>query len=207
MEYQIAEFFVLSFLVGLTGCLTPGPTLIVTIELSLFRGWQAGPLVTVGHILTEGIIAIAITFGFSYFFSGYTAYVSYIGGVALILFGILTLKSSTKGMPQNTENIRNSRPIYAGFVTAVSNPFFWFWWMTIGAGFLLDGLASGIIFGITFMTGHWLADIGWFTFVSVGIGKGKNIISERIYMMVLVGCGLFLILFGLFFLITGNQIR
>lgn len=203
MEYHIAEFFVLSFLVGLTGCLAPGPTLIATIQSSLIYGWRAGPLVMAGHILIEAFIVMGVILGFSYFFSGYTTYISYVGGIALILFGILTIHSSRTGMPQNTEQNRDSRPFYAGCITAVSNPYFWLWWITVGAGFLLDGLAGGIFFGIAFITGHWLADMGWYTFISVSIGKGRKIISERIYTIILICCGLFLILFGLFFLISG----
>ena len=50
------------------------------------------------------------------------------------------------------------------------------------------------------MAGHWLSDIGWFTFVSAGISRGKSVMPERIYRGIIGGCGIFLVGFGIWFI-------
>ncbi|MBN1165624.1 MAG: LysE family transporter [Methanospirillaceae archaeon] len=206
MEYQIAEIFVLSFCIGLTGCLTPGPTLIATIQTSLVHGWRAGPLVTVGHILVESVLAILIIFGFSYLLSDYTGYISMIGGVALILFGIITLRSSPSPISRHSDQKKRSGPVCAGCITAVSNPYFWLWWITIGAAFLLDSLAGGVLLVIAFMTGHWLADFGCFTTISCSMARGRGGFKDRGYRVLLTICGGFLIACGIWFFLIGGDL-
>lgn len=207
MEYQIAEIFVLSFFIGLTGCLTPGPTLIATIQTSLVHGWRAGPLVTAGHILAESVLVILIVFGFSYLLSGYTSIISMVGGAALILFGICTLRSSSCTMPRHDNQPRRfGGPVCAGCITAVSNPYFWLWWITIGAAFLLDSLTGGVILVIAFMTGHWLADFGCFTGISCSMARGREFFKDRVYRILLIACGVFLIACGFWFFLTGGDI-
>ncbi|HNO09100.1 MAG TPA: LysE family transporter, partial [Methanoregulaceae archaeon] len=50
----------LGFLIGLTGALAPGPTLVATIKASLKSGWSAGPRVTLGHIVVEILMVLLI---------------------------------------------------------------------------------------------------------------------------------------------------
>jgi threonine/homoserine/homoserine lactone efflux protein len=199
--FTLPEFFVLSFLIGLTGALVPGPTLVATINESMKSGWTAGPRVTSGHIAIELTIAIAVIFGMATALSEYTNEIAIAGGAVLVIFGIMNILSSrntkigrTAGTPVETG------PFLAGIITSATNPYFWIWWLTTGAGFLLEGLKGGIIFAAAFMIGHWFSDLGWFTFVSAGISKGKNIMPERMYRGVIFVCGIFLIGFGVWFI-------
>ena len=199
--FTLPEFFVLSFLIGLTGALVPGPTLVATINESMKSGWTAGPKVTSGHIAIELAIAIAVIFGMATALSEYTNEIAFAGGAVLVIFGIMNVLSSrntkigsTTGTPVETG------PFFAGVITSATNPYFWIWWLTTGAGFLLEGLKGGIIFAAAFMIGHWFSDLGWFTFVSAGISKGKNIMPERMYRGVIFVCGIFLIGFGVWFI-------
>jgi len=61
----IIQMFFLGFLIGLTGALAPGPTLIATINASLKGGWSMGPRVTLGHIAVEILMVILIIAGLS----------------------------------------------------------------------------------------------------------------------------------------------
>jgi threonine/homoserine/homoserine lactone efflux protein len=56
------------------------------------------------------------------------------------------------------------------------------------------------MFAAVFMIGHWASDVGWFTFVSAGVSKGKKVMPERIYRGIIFVCGIFLIGFGLWFI-------
>ncbi|MBN1432423.1 MAG: LysE family transporter [Methanomicrobiaceae archaeon] len=198
--FTLPEFFVLSFLIGLTGALVPGPTLIATINESLKSGWTAGPRVTSGHIAIELAIAIAIVFGMSAMLSEYTNTIAVLGGAVLVIFGIMNLISARNIKISSTGAPIEAGPFLAGIITSVTNPYFWIWWLTTGAGFLLAGLKGGVIFAAAFMIGHWFSDLGWFTFVSAGISKGKNVMPERVYRGIIAGCGIFLVGFGLWFI-------
>jgi threonine/homoserine/homoserine lactone efflux protein len=198
------QFFLLAFVVGLTGALAPGPTLVATINASMAGGWMTGPKVTVGHMLSELIIVILIVAGLATIALRYTTAVAIIGGVALIAFGIITLAGSRQvSLVGSTkpETVATSNPYFAGFMTSVANPYFWIWWLTVGGAMVIAGLAGGIFLACVFMAGHWCADLGWYTVVSTGIAKGKTILSDLAYQRIMMACGIFLVVFGAYYLV------
>lgn len=198
--FSLTEFFIFSFGIGLTGAVAPGPTLVATINESLKSGWTAGPRVTSGHITIETAIAVAIVFGIASVLSAYTDAVALFGGIILVVFGIINVLSAGNVKIRTGGCEVRTGPFLAGVITSATNPYFWIWWLTIGAGFLLTGIKGGIVFAVAFMGGHWLSDLGWFTFVSAGISRGKNVMPEKIYMGIIAGCGLFLVGFGIWFI-------
>jgi threonine/homoserine/homoserine lactone efflux protein len=94
-----------------------------------------------------------------------------------------------------------SKPIIAGILTSASNPYFWIWWLAAGSALVLRGMEIGLIAAVMFMIGHWLADLGYFTVVSTSFSKGKKLMSPKVYERVLLSCGLFLVMFGSWFII------
>ncbi len=93
-----------------------------------------------------------------------------------------------------------SSPYMAGLVTSAANPYFWIWWLSVGSALLISSLAGGLILAAVFMLGHWSADVGWYTFISTGIATGKTILSDTAYHRIMAACGIFLVLFGLWYL-------
>jgi len=198
------QIFILAFALGLTGALAPGPTLVATINASIVGGWTMGPKVTLGHMLSELVVVLLIVAGLATVALRYTTAVAVIGGVALILFGILTITgsrgASLAGNGTGTSAVV-ANPYLAGFFTSVANPYFWIWWLTVGSAMVIAGLAGGIFLACVFMAGHWCADLGWFTVVSTGISKGKTILSDTTYRLIMIACGIFLVLFGAWYLV------
>lgn len=208
MVYDFAGILVLGFIIGLTGALAPGPTLVATINSSLKKGWKAGPLVTLGHALTEVLMVVLVLTGLSMFITGYSFMIVIIGGAALVIFGILTLLESRHASVDITgETGKSDNPVLAGIVTSISNPYFWIWWFTVGSAILISALEGGWLLVIAFVVGHWFADLGWLTLVSLGIHRGRFFLSGRGYRYLLAVCGIFLIGFGVWFLISGVLIR
>jgi threonine/homoserine/homoserine lactone efflux protein len=197
---------VLGFLIGLTGALAPGPTLIATINASLKQDWKAGPLVTLGHIMAEVVIVGLIVGGLALFIGDYAWLIAGIGGVALVVFGILTILESRQARIDITVNVRQSaNPFLAGVITSISNPYFWIWWFTVGSALLIGAYQGGIVIVLAFILGHWMADLGWFTLVSVSIHKGRFVLGEQQYRLILAACGVFLVLFGGYYLFTAGK--
>lgn len=206
MIFEFLNMFILGFLIGLTGALAPGPTLIATINASLKRGWMAGPLVTLGHIMVEIVMVGLIVAGLSLFIGDYTWLIAVIGGFALVIFGILTILESRQAHIDITENNpQTTSPFLAGAVTSISNPYFWIWWFTVGSALLIGAYQGGIIIVLAFILGHWMADLGWYTLVSVSIHEGRFILGEKQYRLILAACGVFLICFGGYYLFTAGK--
>ena len=200
--YDVLQTFLLGLVIGLTGALAPGPTLVATINASIAGDWKVGPKVTAGHMIAESIIFFLIVLGLATLALPYTRAIAAIGGIALIIFGGLTITGSRGASLSGPVTGTVSNPYVAGLVTSAANPYFWIWWLTIGSAMVIAGLEGGIVLAAVFMVGHWCADLGWLTLVSTGISQGKTILSDKSYRRIMEVCGIFLILFGAYYLST-----
>jgi len=200
----LLDLFLLGFFIGLTGALAPGPTLIATIQNSLYFGWISGPRITFGHVIAEFVVVVLIATGVSVFSPGSNPIISIIGGIALCIFGYITI-AGARGAELNIseDQKRPSRPEIAGFITSVTNPYFWIWWFSVGSALLISSLSFGTAGLIAFISGHWMADLGWFTFVSLGVHRSRKVLNTHTYKWILIICGLLLVIFGLWF-VTGG---
>jgi threonine/homoserine/homoserine lactone efflux protein len=197
---EIVSTLVLGFLIGLTGALAPGPTLVATINASLAGNWTAGLKVSLGHIVIETAIFFLIILGLAGFATPYTTAIAMFGGIALIIFGILTISGSRSASLQADPEQSASGPYMAGLLTSAANPYFWIWWLSVGSALLINALAGGLLLAIVFMIGHWGADVSWYVFVSTGVAKGRTILSDITYHRIMAACGVFLVIFGLWYL-------
>ncbi|MBP1929750.1 threonine/homoserine/homoserine lactone efflux protein [Methanolinea mesophila] len=195
--------FILGLMIGFTGAIAPGPTLIATIHGAVKGGWVVGPGVTFGHVLVEILMVLLVIGGLSVFIGQYSWIIAIVGGGALLVFGILTLLESRHAeVPETESPKRSGSPVLAGVVTSISNPYFWIWWLTVGSALLIGALAGGIASVLAFIAGHWAADLIWYTVVAASMHKGKFLLGKRGYRAILGICGIFLIGFGVFYLIS-----
>jgi len=199
--YEILSTLGLGFLIGLTGALAPGPTLVATINASLAGNWTAGLKISLGHIVIETAIFFLIILGLAGIASPYTLVIAVVGGIALLLFGIMTIAGSRTATLSTPPAQAVASPYMAGLLTSAANPYFWIWWLSVGSALLIKSLEGGLLLAGVFMIGHWSADTLWFTFISTGVAKGKTILSDTTYHRVMAACGVFLIIFGLWYLL------
>ena len=155
-----------------------------------------GPKVAAGHALTEVVIFLLIVEGLAAAAEEHTGIVAFVGGSALILFGLLTLKGSKSATMEISEEGATSSPYLAGALTSVANPYFWIWWLSVGSALVLAQLRESLVLAMIFMIGHWGADFGWYTLVSTSLDRGRTLLSETNYRRTLALCGTFLVLFG-----------
>lgn len=208
---DVFKALLLGFTVGLTGALVPGPMLFATIEASLKKGWKAGPEVVLGHMLIEVVLCVLILYGAaSLVGSGTISTVSLLGGLVLVAFGLLTIKdakaAASAGLSSSTGGKDfASSPALAGFLTSVSNPYFWIWWLTAGSALVLQEYCLGAFIAVSYVLGHWLADLSWFTAISASFSRGKTLLSRGMHEKVLYACGIFLVLFGAWFALNYNN--
>ncbi len=95
---EIILFTLTSFVVGLSGSLVPGPMLTVTITDSLKKGFKAGPLIVLGHVMAELTLVILIIGGLSGLIGSKTAtmFIGIFGGLTLMVMGYKTARSTEK---------------------------------------------------------------------------------------------------------------
>jgi len=200
-----------SFLVALTGALTPGPLLTFTIYKSLQqkRGYLAGIFIILGHALIELILIIVLLAGASLLFQNiiFLTLIGIIGGIFLLIFGFLVIRNTIKSDPSVDFNLKDNNlkgykgnSFIGGIIVSLSNPYWTFWWAVVGLGFLVN-------FNITFATpialllffiGHELGDIVWYLPISTFVYLGGKTLNPKIYKYVLLTCGAFMIIFGLY---------
>jgi len=200
LSYEILTTLGLGFLIGLTGALAPGPTLVATINASLGGDWKAGLKVSLGHIVIETAIFFLIILGLAAVAQPYAPVIAVIGGIALIVFGTLTIARSRMASFSAGPVQAAADPYMAGLLTSAANPYFWIWWLSVGSALLIQSLAGGLLLAVVFMIGHWCADISWYVFVSTGVAKGRTVLPDNTYHLIMAVCGAFLVLFGLYYL-------
>ena len=61
------------------------------------------------------------------------------------------------------------------------------------------------IISVAYILGHWTADISWFTAVSGSVSRGKVLLSQKTHRYILYACGIFLIVFGFYFMLNYNN--
>ncbi|MGZ7044306.1 MAG: LysE family transporter [Methanobacterium sp.] len=200
-------FALTSFGVGLSGALVPGPMLTVTISDSLNKGFKAGPLIIIGHFLTEIAMMIIILAGLGWIIGSQTAvfYIGTIGGAALIFMGYNISKNdkTLSVMKNNDYDSQKYGSIMGGIITSLSNPFFYIWWATIGCAFMFKGIElAGVVGLLGFIAGHWSADFSWFSLVSFFSSRGTKIMNDKTYKASMMICGAFLVFLGVYFILS-----
>jgi threonine/homoserine/homoserine lactone efflux protein len=218
----VIEVFIASFLVGLTGAVSPGPMSASILGMSHKRPLLSTAGLVAGHGMVEAFIIIGIIFGLSSL--PYQREIALLGCITIVILGVLQFMSepkkeaaraeredSSEGGSEGPDLERRSReesdleqpairwgatagaPFVAGIVLTLSNPYWWIWWLTFGAGFLALQPAYA-----AFFFGHISADLVWFGILAFTASRGAKILGEK-YRWVVKGSGIAMAAFGIFF--------
>ena len=214
---RLLAIFWTAFLIGLSGALVPGPVLTVTIKEAGRRGARAGPLITLGHGIAEIAITILLVAGLSAFINNTTLrmVVAIAGGAVLCYMGVsmvrslktieLDLKAAAGGGDERAGT--SMKTVLLGISATLSNPYWFGWWGSIGAGLIVASSAVGIKGIVAFITGHVLSDLVWYTIVSCLVSLGLSRGRGRWYKVLFTVCGVFLIVVGVLFVRYGITIN
>ena len=205
------EIFITSFVVALSGALSPGPLLTFTIYKSLKqkRGYLAAIFILLGHATLELALIIALLAGASFFFQNiiFLTLVGIIGGILLAIYGILTIREVLKidfekdyVLEGNSIKGFKGNSYIGGILVSLSNPFWTFWWAVIGLSLMVSLYITlfNPIEMIVFFLGHELGDIVWYLPISIFVTYGGKSLNPKIYKYVLIACGVFMIVFGIY---------
>jgi threonine/homoserine/homoserine lactone efflux protein len=204
-----------SFVVAFSGALMPGPVLAVTLAGSRRHGFWFGPMVAVGHGLVELPVVVLLAVGLLAVLDNrwVIGTIGYLGSAAMVWMAV--------GMFLRTRHAESEAPedgrvrlgaTGSGIITTVANPYWYLWWISMGAVLVAGATAAGWLGVAVFFIGHVAADFACCTAVSLGVAKGRRYLEGRVYQGLLIACGAILLVMAVrFFLLavgktTGLQI-
>lgn len=212
---DLVELFFFSFLVALTGAMTPGPLLTFTIYKTLKsekKGYLIGLLVILGHAALEIVLIFLLLLGVSAFLQNVTVLIliGLIGGSLLCFFGGMVIRDVAKQkvsieIEDDTVSIEGIKgytgnSILGGILVSMSNPYWWLWWAVIGLSFMVnyDVRLDQPLNLLTFFLGHEMGDLIWYFAISAFVFFGGKTFNQKVFNVILICCGLFMIAFGLY---------
>ena len=212
---KLAAIFTTSLFVGFSGALMPGPLLTVVISGSAQRGFWEGEMLVLGHALAEALIVVALAAGLSRLLkrNWVAGLIGLLGGAFLLWMGSDIVRNAWWGTVflQQTASVGarlHLGPLLTGIVVSISNPYWVVWWATVGASYVAMSLERGSLGLSSFYFGHILSDVSWYSLVAFLITKGKALLSQSVYRLILLVCGLFLIALSIYFIYSGvNFVR
>jgi threonine/homoserine/homoserine lactone efflux protein len=207
---QLLFLFWSGFVLALSGALMPGPVLTATISEVMKRGFRAGPLIVLGHGVLEVSLLIAVVAGLGPWITrDVTMRALGLGGGALLVFMglrmVATARKAAEDALRPTPDPRTAirGPMVTGILTSLSNPYWSLWWATIGLNYVAVALKRGVAGLAVFYSGHILADLAWYSVVSLAAASGRRICPRSVYVGLIVVCGLVLVGLGLYFAASG----
>lgn len=202
----VAAIFGTAFVVALSGAMMPGPLLAVTIHESARRGAWAGPMLILGHAILESLLVGAVALGLVAVFDSarFTGTVGLAGGAFMCWMGWDMLRSVRRlSLAAPEAGATRLHPVAAGVLMSLSNPYWIIWWATVGCGYLVWGLQFGVLGVCAFFCGHILADLAWYSLVSIGVARGRRFVSDSVYRGLIACCAVALSAFGVGFVWSG----
>ena len=192
-----------AFLIGFSGALMPGPMFALVLSGSSKSGFKAGPLTVLGHGILELALVIGLVLGLSSLLQNETVIkvIGIVGGGVLVYLGVDMIRSMRQAKIDLKKEGKDpgKRFILHGIITSLSNPYWIMWWATIGMALMLSASKYRLWGVVVFFIGHILADLVWYSSVSLAVGRGRKFLSQKAYQSIIAVCGVLLIGFGIYF--------
>ncbi|MBU37044.1 MAG: hypothetical protein CL611_01205 [Anaerolineaceae bacterium] len=181
--------------ISLSGVMAPGALTAVTVSHGS-RAARSGAVVALGHGVVEFPLMVALYYGFGALLEvpAARAAIGAAGGLVLLWMGVGMIRGREQS--GDWENPSAQSPLLAGIVLTAANPYFFIWWVTVGATLLMRSVAFGLAGFVLFGVLHWLCDLGWLSFLSALAFKGSQFFGHAFQRGVFLVSGVFLLLMG-----------
>ena len=200
--------FVTAFAVGLSGAAAPGPLTAVAVREASRGGFWRGWAVSLGHLLPEALLVLALVYGLGELFARprVMAFLAAVGGLVLfwMAWGMaMQARHAPLPGPGGEDGGPSRGAVWAGAGATLSNPYWFLWWGTVGAGYVAFARGQGWAGLSLFFAGHCLADVAWLGLVAGVAATGRRFLSAGLYRVLLLFLGVLLALFAGYFVWAG----
>jgi len=210
---SVTALFATAFIVGLSGAMLPGPFLTTAIALGMRRGFWTGPLMVLGHAILEISLIMALVAGLAAYLvrSEFTMVIALLGGAFLIYLGVSMVRDAWKNrislaeLQASSTGTKSMNPVLAGLTVSFANPLWHLWWATIGLSYISLAMQNGTVGLLAFLGGHFSSDLAWYSLVSLAVSGGRRFMSQNVYNIILLCCGVFMLGIGGYFVLWGMQ--
>ena len=192
-----------------SGALAPGPLFFATVTHGTKHGAKSGLIFSIAHTVVEFLLIMLLALGLLTVASEpiVKMVIGLIGGIVLITFGAIQIRSSVVSNPEDLKKPKASyRHLFIlGLAFTGLNPYFILWWLTVGAQLIIIALEFAALIGVLFMfVCHVWMDYVWLTGTAYFAKKGTNIMGLKWYKPLLIVFGVILIYFGITFIISAT---
>ena len=210
---EVYQIFIGAMLVGFSGALVPGPMLTLTISSVAEKGFWTSVFIVIGHSILELAVVIAFLLGILKYLENplIIKIIGILGGAFLLYMGVDILVSVFKKkfiinfksmLGKKTMTGRSTGIIILkGLLVSLANPYWWVWWLTIGAAFMIRSVKFEFVGVSSFFVGHISADFIWYLFIGFLISTGRKFFNQKIYNGILIACSIFLFYLGARFIV------
>jgi threonine/homoserine/homoserine lactone efflux protein len=211
--HETVQIFLGSLMVAFTGALMPGPMLTLVITSVAQKGFKTAVFIVIGHSILELLIVASFYLGVLKYLDNTLAVkiISMAGGAFLIYMAISIIISVARkkikldlDSKKITQNLGTKGALVItgkGILISLANPYWYVWWMTIGAAFMVKSVQHSFGGVASFYTGHILADFIWYLFVGFLISTGRRFLNQKVYIGILLTCSAFLLYLGIKFIL------
>jgi len=210
---EVYQIFIGSMVVAFSGALVPGPMLTLVISSVAKKGFWTSFFIVVGHSLLELVVVISFFFGILKYLDNplIAKIIGVLGGVFLLYMGVdIIISIFKKKYTIDFKSIQKKRTITGkstltvilkGILISLMNPYWFIWWISIGAAFLVKSVEFNTPGVSSFYIGHISADFIWYLFIGFLVKTGRKFFNQKIYNGILAACSLFLFYLGIRFII------
>ncbi len=210
---EIIQIFIGSLVVAFSGAAAPGPMLTLVVASVAEKGFWTSFFIVLGHCILELLVVISFVLGILKYLNNplLLKIIGLLGGIFLlylggnILYSIFRKKIKVDFRSAIKKNSMNKKSVFIvtlkGITISLSNPYWYIWWISIGAAFLIKSVqfnATGIT---SFFVGHISADFIWYLFIGFLVSTSRRFFNQKIYNGILIFCSLFLFYLGIKFII------
>lgn len=207
MKYTLLQ----NILLGLTLAAPIGPVNLEIIKRGLQSGFRQALLTGVGAMSADATYLTLIFFGLVSFLNITLMKITLglAGSLILIYLGFLSVKDFFREAATAETNsgrlFKNS--FITGYVLAISSPMTIVWWTGVFGALLTAQTGRQTSFStfwscLSILLGCFL----WVVFLSSALHWGKRIINDKMVRMISLIAGLFLIVFGFYFLFRAGTL-
>jgi len=202
--------FALSYAVGLSGAMSPGPLTVLTVSETARRGLSAPFLIMAGHASLELIATTALSLGLLAI-AGNNTFIGAIGltgGIVMFILGMTMIRDAlfttfTTATSEINNRTGKIRLVGTGIIMSLSNPYWTVWWVTVASGLLVTAAKNGTSTVAAFYIGHILADFSYYFVLGLLVHTGRRFIGGKAYRLTMGLLALSMAGFGIHFAIRG----
>ena len=194
-----------NILLGLSLAAPIGPVNLEIIKRGLNSGFKQAFLTGLGAMFADTTYLALIFFGLTSFFNFLfiKIFLGIAGSIILIYLGTVSANEffSKAGETENKPQRLFKTSFVTGYVLAISSPMTIVWWTGVFGALLAAQThtqtnISAFFSCLSILLGCFL----WVFFLAIALHWGKKIINDNILKLISLFAGLFLILFGVYFL-------